>query len=179
MKPLQKLSLNHRLNMAGLASLEDPAALLSQVALGITDHDKFRQLLLKCEPDQRYGCYYSLAPRLKFEPKPLETYIIEGKQQAEKEQLPVYDHDTGKISPFGTPVGLNINALAEKAIKARELEEVAKGSLELVCRRCTLAEIFPAVTRGQALKAAEVKGWRPDVVTDKAICPKCSPKQIH
>lgn len=179
MKPITRKAINHRLNMAGLASLSDPGALLSQVALGITTHEKFRSVLLKCEPEQRYNCYHSLRHRLKFEAKSLDTYIMEGKQEAEALRLPVYDHATGKLREFDAPGPLNLNAMAERAIKAREAEETAKGSLELVCRRCTLAEIFPGKTRGEALKKAEIKGWRPDGVTDKALCPKCAPRQIQ
>jgi len=190
-KPLQRKAINHKLNMAGLASLENPDALLSQVALGITDHDKFRSLLLKCEPDQRYNCYYSLKHRLRFEAKPLETYIMEGKQQAERERLPVYDHETGKLREFDAPAPLNINALAEKAIAQREAEENAKGRLALVCRRCTFEDYFFATTKVKAHEVAAEKGWyfeeiglhvrftKADGFKLKALCPKCAPKQIQ
>lgn len=149
---------------------------MSQVALGITSHDKFRNLLLKVEPQERYNCYHSLKSRLRFEAKPLETYIMEGRMQADAEKLPTYDHETGTVRDYSDPGPINLNALAEKAIREREAEEIAKGSLEMVCRRCTYAEVFPGKTRGHALRAAELKGWRPDAVTDKALCPKCAPK---
>ena len=174
MKPLQRKAINHRLNMAGLASLDDPRALLNQVALGITSHEKFRAVLLKCEPEQRQNCYEALKDRLPFEARSLESYIIEGKQEAEAQKLPVFDSSTGKLMNFEdyNPTAKPLERLAQEAIEAREREEAAKGSLEMVCRRCTRAETFPAKNRGMALKAAEIKGWRPD--GDKALCPKCA-----
>ena len=174
MKSLQRKAINHKLNMAGLASLENPDALLSQVALGINDHDKFRSLLLKCEPDQRYNCYYSLKHRLRFEAKPLETYIMEGKQQAEREKLPVYDHETGKLREFDAPAPLNINALAERAIMAAERERNARGHLEVTCLYCRFTAVFAGRSRTEAWKIAIAAGWRRNAVTGTQSCPKCT-----
>lgn len=179
MKPLAKRLISHALSQVGLAGLADPNALLSQVALGITNHAKFSAVLLKCEPEERANCYLALKNRLSFEPKPLEIYVMEGKQEAERLKLPVFDSATGTVRDYDAVEPLNINAMAEKAIARRDAEETAKGSLELVCRRCTFAENFPAKRRSEGLRAAEIKGWRPDGITDKALCPKCAPKNVN
>lgn len=170
--------INHKLNMAGLASLEDPRALLSQVAMGIKDHDKFRAVLLKCEPEERQNCYSALRSRLPFEPKPLETYIMEGKQEAERQKLPVFAD--GKLMNFEdyNPTRKSLHELAEKAIADRMHADEAKGSLELVCRKCTVSNIIAAKDRKTAYSLAKSQGWTFEMFNEieRALCKKCSPR---
>lgn len=159
--------------MAGLASLAEPRALLSQIAMGIKTHDQFRQLLAKVSPEDRSNCYNSLASRLCFVPKPLDNYIAEARNQADAEKLPTFDAETGKISEYGSVGPLNINALAAKAAMKREAElRSPKNRMRLVCKRCTFAEVFMAATQIEAISAAQASGWKPE--GKKAVCPKCS-----
>lgn len=185
MKPLERKTVNHKLSMAGLASLAEPRALLSQVAMGIKTHDQFRQLLAKVSPEDRPNCYNSLANRLCFVPKPLDNYIAEARNQADAERLPTFDAETGKISEYGAVGPLNINAMAEKAIIQREKEERAKGSLELVCTNCTFSELFPGINQEQSYQDAGIKGWtfeldsNVDGPQEIARCPKCSKRRTQ
>lgn len=164
--------MNHLLQSAELATLENAKELLAQVALGINDHDKFLSIIMKCEPERRRDCYESLKGFLRFEVKTLDQYETDARIEAEAKQLPAMVD--GKIVSYEdyNPTKKPLVRLAEEAIAARQREETAKGLLELVCRRCTVAELFPAKSHKEALKLAEVKGWRPD--DKKALCPKCS-----
>lgn len=174
----ERKKINAFLRGAQLATLDDPRALLNALAMGITDHARFREMLLKVEPTERNNAYHAIAPRLKFTAKPLEDYIIEGKQNAETQKLPVYDHETGRVRDFGDPGPINLNALAAKAIEQAEKEREAKGGLELVCRRCTFAESFPAKNKRQAYKDAAAKGWKYDGA-EKAQCPNCAKGRVQ
>lgn len=176
----QRQKMNHLLQSAGLATLENAKELLAQVALGITDHYKFRSIIMKCEPERRRDCYESLKGFLRFEVKTLDQYETDARIEADVKQLPaVVD---GKIVAYEdyNPTKKPLVRIAEEAIAARQREEAAKGLLELVCRRCTVAELFPAKSHKEALKLAEVKGWRPDgEKSDKALCPKCAPRPLN
>ena len=178
----ERQKINHSLNKAGLASLENPRDLLSQIAMGIKTHRQFRSLLLTVTPDKRTECYESLKSRLLFTPKPLADYIIDGAEEAEALRLPVADPETGKLTAFedyhAKPKSLH--EIAQEAIRRKEREDEAKGSLELVCKACTFSEVFPAKDRIQAYADAKRKNWtfQKDGEEEKATCPKCSKKRL-
>lgn len=186
-----KPTMNKQLSQAGLATLDDPRSLLAQIALGIKTHEQFRQLLSKVAPEDRSNCYHSLCSRLPFEPKPLDTYIAEARNQADAEKLPTFDADTGKITEYGAVGPVNLNALAAKAIAQREAEENAKGRLNLVCRRCTYEGYFFAKTKKEAHEVAAEEGWyfeetglhvrfsKAAGFKLKALCPNCSKDRIQ
>lgn len=174
----QRQTINKSLNELGLASLEDPRGLLNQIAFLIQNHQQFRSLLLSVEPHKRTECYESIKPRLSFEAKPLADYIIDAQQDAEAQKLPVWDQAAGKLIAFDDyhTKPKSLHELAQQAIATREKEEKAKGRLELVCRRCTFTENFPAISPQQSYKGATLKGWAFERKgkEEKALCPKCS-----
>ena len=74
-----------------------------------------------------------------------------------------------KPKPFKVPE-VNLNGVAENAI-SNELDSAkAKGHLELVCPRCTFAEMFSGETRLDAHIKARKAGW----TLDGILCPSCS-----
>lgn len=173
MRQLKK-TMNKQLSQAGLATLNDPRSLLAQIALGIKTHEQFRKLLEKVDPEDRSNCYNSLASRLCFTPKPLDTYIAEARNQADAEKLPTFDSDTGKITEYGAVRPINLNALAAKAIEQAAKEREAKGRLELVCSGCRFQELFFGNRRIDAWRDAVMKGWRRNAVSGTQHCPKCA-----
>jgi len=71
----EKSAINRMLMSHGLGRLEDRAGLMSQLGLLVQDHEHFRSLLARCEPENRSAMYDSLKPYLRFTPKPLDVYI--------------------------------------------------------------------------------------------------------
>ena len=176
--PLRKRIMNHRLQLNGLATLDQPRELLEQLALGIRSHDDFRKLLLTVEPDKRQDCYQSLCGRLSFEAKPLEDYIIEGKQIAENRQLPEWDDITKQIKDHGSAAS---EAACNRAVAKAAADAQKMPNLVLECRRCTKIEAFRAVSRRDAWKSAKEVGWKQEKLGLKvtALCPACAPPTVH
>lgn len=164
--------INKVLGRAGLAQLSEPMALFDQLAMGIRTHKDFLDVLRKVEADKRPICYQSLAPRLGFKAKPLDVYVAELGQEAERMKLPIYNHETAMLTPFKVaeigekkPV---IEQVAEQSIAAEE----ARMRFDLVCRKCTREQVIFADDDAAADKLAEAFGWKREV-TGKALCPKC------
>jgi len=80
----EKKKLNRMLGNAGLSQLDDPRGLCAQIALTITSHRDFRRILSKCSGKDRVDCYNSLRGFIRFPVKPLDSYLIEIKQEAER-----------------------------------------------------------------------------------------------
>lgn len=152
--------LNAALKRNGFAGEEDPRALLDQIAVHIEDHDDFRRLLWKTEPEQRTNAYYALASRLRFKPLPLDDYLMQSRNWASER----YSH-----SATGKPLEM----VAEQAINRADMQGI-KGVLTVVCVRCTTEAKFPGATQVDAVIAARNAGWVYDGVNDKEICPKCA-----
>lgn len=166
----ERQQINRFLGRAGLAQLDEPAALVQQMATLIQDHDHFRRLLAKCEPEQRYQMYESLAPRLRFTAKTLGDYMIESAQIAEERQWPTVAPD-GTLLPFKTAEVETDEYIAEQAIKA----EQAKERLWLVCKKCTKEAVFYGARKVDAIRDARASGWTYDEVagTGREVCPDC------
>lgn len=166
----ERQQLNRFLGRTGLAQLDEPAALVQQMATLVRDHDHFRGMLEKCEPELRYQMYEALAPRLRFPAKMLGDYMIESAQIAEQRQWPTVAAD-GTLLPF-KPVNVETNEyIAEQAIKA----EKAKERLWIVCRKCTKEALFLGARKADCIHEARVAGWTYDEVngTGREICPDC------
>jgi hypothetical protein len=172
---LNRNKVNHELKKLGLGGLED-RNLMQQLAFFMTNHSVFRSLLMSTKPDQRRNAYEALRPHLSFAPKPLEVYEMEGRQKAEREQLPGYNAATGEIIPFKTgEVGDRLEELAQDAIRETAFVK-GGGFLTLVCRKCTLEQSWRAKTRKQGDKDAMRDGWR--MQEGKAYCPKHVPSRL-
>ena len=159
-----RLAINSTLGRHGLATLENPRGMIAQIGFLIQDHDHFRRMLTKCEPDQRRAMYESLRPHLSFTAKPLDVYISEAGANAEARQLPTIGPD-GQLRPF-SPTEV-ISEIVEDAI--------AKFHLEVTCRKCTKTAVFPGVRKVDAVQKARDAGWVCDQVGDTKyeICPDC------
>lgn len=168
-----RTQVNAELKKLGFGGLEDNN-LMQQLAFFIDSHNKFRSLLLSTHPEKRREAYEALRPHLRFTPKPLDVYEMEGQQKAEREQLPYYNPTTGELTPMRSPE-ISLDELAQEAI-AENQHEKAGRKLELVCTHCTGFELFPAKTRKAANKAAHAAGWR--VIGNKAYCAKHVPTRL-
>ena len=198
MPPLSKLErarINKYLQSHGLGGLDDPT-LNVQLAFFVRDHEHFRSVLLRVDPAERVNCYNALAPKLRFQAKPLEDYIREGKEIAEKEQLPSYDEKTFEVKPFSPgPISETAKeALSGKTKEEREAaakakkeqaqldrvndriaeqhgQEIARGRLEVCCNKCLFGVTVYAADRIDAYRTLASNGWHLD--GDKAYCPDC------
>ena len=166
----ERKKINSFLGRAGLAQLDEPAALVGQLATVIQDHDHVRRLLERCEPEQRYGMYEALAPRLRFKAKTLGDYLIENAQEAEARQWPTVAPD-GTLLPYKPVEVESLEYVAEQAIKA----DMAKERLWLVCKKCTKEAVFFGERRVDCIKEARSVGWTYQEIdgTGREICPNC------
>jgi hypothetical protein len=171
-----KKLINDYLGGFGLATLDDPRGMVQQLGFLIRDDDHFRQLLLKCIPEERHNMYESLRPYLRFPARPLEDYIIEGKQDAEARQLPTVDAE-GNFHPYSVPETQTPAPVAEDDAGAQAAvnEAFAKQRLWLVCSRCTAEAVFTGDTRTDAFCNARLAGWKYQNVTGTGYetCPGC------
>lgn len=173
-QPIQKL--NKFLGENELATLDDPNGFLAQFGFLVQDHDHYRSMLLACEPQKRQLMYDALRTRLSFTPKPLETYIAEGRAQADAEKLPAVGPE-GKLIPYEdySPNAKPLERLAQEAIARAEAERGAK-KLWVVCLYCTAEQVFGGETKMDAIIKARAAGWVPTKEADewKEMCPKCA-----
>lgn len=158
----ERSKINHKLKQLGFGGINDPN-LFAQIATLFTSHDSFRGLLLSTKPDQRRIAYESIKPHLGFVAKPLDQYEREIHEKAEREQWDVVDPGNPHW-PRPFKVGeveseeYRLNRQAQEAIAQTAHEK--HGGLELVCSKCTLAEVFQAAKRKDAEKEAHTAGWR-------------------
>jgi hypothetical protein len=186
-------TINRLLATNGLATLDDPG-LVQQirylVANVCTTHEQFRQLLNKCDPPQRTAMYETLKSCLRFSPKPLDVYLAESADLAERKQLPTIAAD-GTLKPFrAAAIGNQLSAEERSAIGKNQKPEaieidretfdafaaaVANVFLEMTCGWCTRSETFSGWNKDACVTAARAAGWTHSVVTDQEICPRCLP----
>lgn len=157
--------INRLLGRAGLATLEDPRGFLQQCGFLMRSHDDFRQLLNKVLPQYRRDAYESLRPYLSFEPKPLDVYIAELGQDAERRQLPTLNAD-GTLRPFRA----GDLAVGQAALDAAAGQPV----LTMTCSKCTRQAQFHGERKVDAVMAARLAGWAYDSFEGgREICPSC------
>ena len=160
----ERQKVNDTLKRCGFGGLEDPT-ILDQLAFVIHGHDHFRGILMSVTEQERHIAYQALAPRVRFKAKPLEEYERETKLKAEREQWDIYDG-----TPFPKPFkpASDLASMAEKAIQDSE----AKGTLTLVCKRCTREQVYPAKNKEDGWHDAQLDGWR-QTKFEETICPSC------
>lgn len=145
-----RAKINNALQMHGLGRLDDPG-LPAQLGYLVRDHDHFRELLSVCEPQHRTAMYNSLTPYLRFDAKPLDVYLYENADQADREQLPTVAED-GTLEPYRVP---ELHSAVQTLIE----DAVAKGWLEITCRKCTKQAFFAGSDRQDAVRKAREAGW--------------------
>jgi hypothetical protein len=145
---------------------------IGALASTIRDHAHFERLITEAEPEMRQEFYDSVRPHLKFRAKPLDVYISDAKQMAEREQLPILAD--GKLLPFkpARDVASSVKD-AEQAI-ARGL---AERTLRLTCSKCLVEGIFYQVgaeTKVGVMMKVRRAGWVYDPVNETETCPQCA-----
>ena len=173
-----KFAINHYLRSNGMASLDEAGPLVAQFAYLVRDHTHFRSLLNACEPAERGHMYAAMAPNLRFEAKPLATYMIEMAQDAERRQLPTIGED-GNFKPFKVPELTSAPGSDEAIATAAVADAVAKQRLLVVCAVCTREDVFRGLSKEDAVKEARAAGWRHaqkhdgDLSQPVEVCPRC------
>lgn len=193
-KRLDERAVNQMLMSNGLGKLDDPG-LIPQLGFLVShvvrSHEQFRELVNRCEPSTRPLMYEALKPYVRaFEPRPLDVYIAELADLAERKQLPIVNAD-GTLSEYKVPEIQSDNwAGAPKCPKcdgvlyasnlphdcraavlksentdeahAAELVEFAAAQkfLTLTCRSCTRFENFAGWNKDAAVAKARAAGWR-------------------
>lgn len=161
----ERAVINRLLGSAGLATLDDPQAVCSQLGALVRSHEHFRSLLSHCDPEARSDMYNALAPNLRFTAKPLDVYISEAGDIADREQQTRWAGD--HFEPY-------MQAEIKTTDEALVEEAVAKGHLELVCRKCTRTAVFSGVDQADAVQKARNDGWVVSTLGEGVIiCPEC------
>jgi hypothetical protein len=160
--------INNLLGGYGLATMDNPRGMVQQLGFLVRDHDHFRQMLVKCEPEHRTSMYESLKPYLRFPAKPLEDYIIAAKQDAEARQLPVLGED-GQLHPF------KVGEIRTDGVEEAAVEQLAKVRLHVVCRKCTKEAVFSGLRKIDAVNEARLAGWVHYEIdgVGREVCPDC------
>jgi hypothetical protein len=163
----------------GLGQLEDGTGLLAQLGFMVQDHEHLRSLLVRCEPENRSSMYDSLKPYLRFEARPLDSYIAESAQRAEAQKLPTIDaagnltwQDKALAPAVSATTVSPDDGLAQRIVN----HALAKHHLVVTCRSCTRQEQFTGDTQADAVLNARLAGWVYYVdanSTEQEICPEC------
>jgi hypothetical protein len=163
-----KAVINRMLSSSGYPTLDDPTALCSQLGGMVRDHEHFRSLLAHAEPETRRDMYDALTPNLRFKPKPLDVYMSEAGDIADREQQPRWAGD--HFEPYMTAEIRTTNTVQVLVEQA-----AAKVRLDLVCRKCTRGASFYGPTKYDAVRSARDAGWTYDEITGtgREICPEC------
>lgn len=146
-------------------SINDAIASMSAT---IRDHEHFQRLITEAEPSFRQSFYDSVRPHLKFRAKPLDVYIADAQQMAEREKLPT-------LMPDGTLREFRPASDVESVQKAMAAS-IASRHFVLTCSKCTKQETFYAVgleTPVAVIMKARKVGWMYDPVLKNETCPNC------
>lgn len=183
---MSRTAISGELKKAGFGGLDDPN-IVQQLAFCVRDHEHLRSLLSAMAPEKRNLAYQQLRPHLRFQAKPLDVYISEMREDAERRKLPIID-ERGELVEFDDyhDKKAPLEVLAQEAIRQNEKEKNPKGTLELVCNRCTKVELIPAKNKAEAYQGSRLLGWKYIMVSGRssefhkspqmrevAICPEC------
>lgn len=170
----ETLKTNQYLTRKGLSTLDDPGELIQQLGMCVQDHDHFRSLLARVDdPRERRSMYESLKPWLGFPAKPLDVYIAEAGQLAERKQLPTVDA-AGNLHAYNPPQ-FGAAAIAEAVVDQAAAKQV-EFVLKLKCRSCTKVEELTGQSKWACVDAARNLGWVHYQNNDRSsttICPEC------
>lgn len=165
--------INRMLRLHGLGSLDEQGT-VQQLARLVADHEHFRSLLARCVPGLRSSMYEAMKPHLAFRAKPLDVYVSESGQLAERRQLPVLD-EAGRMHPFMPPaIAGSDHAVAQAAVD----REFSKPAVHLVCRKCAREATFRGDRLVDAIEVARLEGWTYDELVQNGLelCPECVPQ---
>jgi hypothetical protein len=158
------------LDTCGLEDVASAHELFQHIAAQCESHDDFRKLIDKTEPAQRVRAYETLKPHLRFEAKPLDVYIAENQNEAERKQLPIVTAD-GKLAEFKKPeIRTDAFVIAEAIQKS-----LSKIRMTVVCRKCTREAAFFGDRKADCISQARSAGWAHDetLAVGGETCPAC------
>ena len=169
----ERLEINNFLGRRGLATLDDPRGLVQQIGYLVQDHDHLRSMLIRCEPEHRRDMYESLKPYLRFEARPLDVYIAEGQQDAERRQLPTIGED-GQLVPF-KPAEIHTGEAGDQAPSSSAVLCGACGKVyDIVASEgaCPFCAAAPATRELEVAQAAVDQAFARKTLT--LVCRKCT-----
>lgn len=180
--PAERSSIDRMLGNYGLPGLDAGAGLMSALGFLVEDHDHFRNLVERCEPEERSSMYDSLKPYVRFQLHPLEWYVARSKEMADKEKLPTVAPDGSLTWPTDQPIPQVVTeeyaaqlcdqAMAQEAVNQLFASEV----LTLTCRSCTKQAQFTGDTVNDCVVNARLEGWVHYTNANGVkveICPEC------
>ena len=183
--PKETSAINRMLQSHGLGKLDEPG-MLPALGFLVQDHEHFRSLLARCEPEKRVDMYNCLAAYTRFPAKPLDVYMAETAEKAERMQLPTVQADGNfKFDPAVTPeFGERKEDVAAAVEKVKDIQGAqfgvdsafAKHRLMCTCRSCTKQAVFIGDTKDDCVWNAIQAGWVHYFnANGKAvdICPNC------
>jgi len=150
----EKRQMENQLIVMGLKRLTDPM-LVQQIALLIPDHDVYLGMLNECDQEKRYDMYHALKPWLRFEPWPLEKYLIALKERADA------------IASRNAPIEIGEHKYQQVAP-----QDATGVVIDLKCSCGKTASYF-GETPLCAVILARQDGWVRDKALSKEVCPKC------
>lgn len=157
----------------GLAGLTDPNLIL-QLANMVSEwpgdkHEYLTDLLITCEPENRYEMYNAIAPKLRFKALSFPQYESQIALRA-GEMV-----SQGRVKVEGEepkPIEVGFRKLE---IVARE--EATEVMATVSCHFCPRIERFLGETAVEAIVKARRAGWMRDKVLNKETCPDCAVSQ--
>ena len=160
-----KRKLENQLMVMGLGGLSDPN-LIQQFAMIINmygeklggHHAFFGKMLASCDPDKRTAMYEALRPHLMFDPKPLDSYIADIKEQASR-NIPI--------------------VVGQEQFEQVDQPDATGAIAEFNCYRCTAFNRYLGETFVDAVVMGRNEGWVRDLVRQKEVCPKCAKKFVN
>ena len=153
--------------------MQDIGSAIAALAYTIKDHKHLERVLTDCSGEERQMIYDTIVPHLRFTAKPLDVYVANVGQRAEREQWPVMLE--GQLREFRPATDVSsIEKEAEKLIAA----DLAKRTLTMTCSKCLKQEKFHQIgaeTNVDVIIKARQAGWIHDYLSNPAreICPKC------
>jgi hypothetical protein len=169
----EKRQLNTELMIMGLAQLNDPV-LIEQMANLVSDwpgdkHEYMVDLLITCEPGNRYEMYNAIAPRLRFKALSFPQYESQIALRA-GEMV-----SQGRVKVEGqAPKPIEVGSRKLEIVPAEEATEVLAS---LSCHLCPAAGRFLGKTAVEAILKARRAGWVRDKALNKETCPDCAEVQ--
>lgn len=169
MNQKDKRKLNTELMVMGLAQLNDPNLIL-QMANLISDwpgdkHEYMTDLLITCDPENRYEMYNAIAPKLRFKALSFPQY---------ESQIAIRAGEMvsqGRVKVEGqAPKPIEVGSHKLEIVPADEATEVMAT---VCCQLCPKVERFLDPTPAGAIIKARRAGWMRDPGVNKETCPDC------
>jgi len=157
----------------GLAQLNDPNLIL-QLANLVSDwpgdkHEYMVDLLITCEPENRYEMYNAIAPKLRFKALSFPQYESQIALRA-GEMV-----SQGRVKVEGqAPKPIEVGARKLEIVPAHEATEVLAS---VRCHLCPAEARFLGKTAVEAIIKARRAGWVRDPGLNKETCPDCAEVQ--